>query len=88
MQQDKAYLSVYSDFNQTASGNWQVNYHSRLLGSSVTQPIINKQLAVQHHVNTALVQVWFYDTSIDPLSWEVNVTDIVELDWNQVLQKD
>ena len=76
-QQQKAYVSVYSDYRQTENNQWQINYNSRVLGSSVNNGVFNKALTLPQHLEKVLVQVWFYDTSIEPLTREVTVAERV-----------
>ncbi|UTW46930.1 hypothetical protein [Bacterioplanoides sp. SCSIO 12839] len=76
-QQQKAYISVYSDYHQADNNQWQINYNSRILGSSVNNGVFNKALTLPQHLEKVLVQVWFYDTSIEPLTREVTVAERV-----------
>lgn len=76
-QQQKAYVSVYSDYHQADNNQWQINYNSRVLGSSVNNGVFNKALTLPQHLEKVLVQVWFYDTSIEPLTREVTVAERV-----------
>lgn len=76
-QQQKAYVSVYSDYHQADNNQWQINYNSRILGSSVNNGVFNKALTLPQHLEKVLVQVWFYDTSIEPLTHEVVVAERV-----------
>lgn len=76
-QQQKAYVSVYSDYHQADNNQWQINYNSRILGSSVNNGVFNKALTLPQHLEKVLVQVWFYDTSIEPLTREVVVAERV-----------
>ena len=76
-QQQKAYVSVYSDYHQADNNQWQINYNSRILGSSVNNGVFNKALTLPQHLEKVLVQVWFYETSIEPLTREVVVAERV-----------
>lgn len=78
-QQQKAYISVYSDYRQSENNQWQINYNSRILGSSVNNGVFNKALTLPQHLEKVLVQVWFYDTSIEPIIREVVVAEQVLL---------
>lgn len=73
--QSKAYLSVYSQYQQTEPGQWQINYNSRLLGRSLIQQRIQQELTVAQHITSLLVVVWFYDQTIEPLIYEIQVAD-------------
>lgn len=78
-QQQKAYISVYSDYRQSENNQWQINYNSRVLGSSVNNGVFNKALTLPQHLEKVLVQVWFYDTSIEPITREVTVAEQVNI---------
>lgn len=76
---DLAYLSVYSDYAKHDNGGWNINYDSRLLASSMTEPVVKETFSLPQHIKTVLVQVWFYDAAKKPLSWEVSVAEFVAL---------
>jgi hypothetical protein len=73
--QSKAYLSVYSQYQQTGQGQWQIDYNSRVLGRSLTQQRVEQQLTVAQHIPSLLVVVWFYDQTIAPLMYEIQVAE-------------
>lgn len=56
-----AYLSIYSSYKELEEAQWQVNYDSRMLASSLTQDITQHTFSVPQHLNKVLVQLWFYD---------------------------
>ena len=77
-----AYLSVYSNYSaggDAAENSWVIDYDSRILGSSLTSKNVERELVVPQHHKKLLVQVWFYDASKEPLTWEVEVSERVVL---------
>ncbi|MEH6449540.1 MAG: hypothetical protein V7765_12770 [Oleispira sp.] len=56
-----AYLSVYSSYEELAEAQWQVDYDSRMLASSLIKDKTQHTFSVPQHLNNVLVQLWFYD---------------------------
>ena len=80
--ESQAYLSVYSNYkadSNAAGGGWVIDYGSRILGSSLTTKNVERKLVIPQHHEKLLVQVWYYDASKPPLTWEVPVGGRVAL---------
>ena len=76
-----AYLSVYSDYKAEGDG-YRIDYGSRMLAKSFNTQKDSSQLIYPQHLDHVLVQVWFYNGAIKPLTREVKLSeDIMVKDW-------
>ena len=76
-----AYLSVYSDY-EAEGDSYRIDYGSRMLAKSFNTQKESSQLIYPQHLDHVLVQVWFYNGAIKPLTREVKLSeDIMVKDW-------
>ena len=76
-----AYLSVYSDYKAEGDG-YRIDYGSRMLAKSFNTQKDSSQLIYPQHLDHVLVQVWFYNGAIKPLTREVKLSeDIMVKGW-------
>jgi len=56
-----AYLSIYSIYEELTEAQWQVDYDSRMLASSLIKDKTQHTFSMPQHLNKVLIQLWFYD---------------------------
>ncbi len=78
-QEERAYISVYSDYQQLKSKRYYPNASSRTLAGGLQQGQFNHSFVTLNKQSSYLVEVWFYDGR-DALQKEIVLSNN-ELSW-------
>ncbi|CAH0529975.1 hypothetical protein [Vibrio hippocampi] len=57
----RAFVSVYTEFEQGESGSWTANYDSKVASQSLSNGQASLSFTSAEHISQFLVEIWTYD---------------------------
>lgn len=73
-QKQRAYVSIYRDYQLLPSGRYHPDANSRVLSGALVDGVFDNSFIGLNNQSTYLIEVWFYDGEL-PLQKEVTVMD-------------
>jgi hypothetical protein len=71
--QGRAFVSVYTEFFENATGEWEPNYDSKVASQSLQDGKAELSFNAAEHVGAFLVEIWTYDGN-DPVKKRVDAS--------------
>lgn len=75
----RAYVSVYTDYSEQASGEFEPNYESKVASQSLSSGVAELNFNAAEHIDSFLVEIWTYDGNA-PIKKLVSATS-ANLSW-------
>jgi len=79
--EERAFVSVFSEYKQTASLEWRPDFDSRILIESLQDGRLERDIMVTNDINHVLLQLWTDNAGDAPYEIELPI-DNDEIIWN------